>query len=51
VKCSKVTVPWARERSGFTLLFEAMVVTLAGMSRMSVRQVGAWLGVNDARLW
>lgn len=47
----QVTVPWARERSGFTLLFEAMVVTLAGMSRMSVRQVGALLGVNDARLW
>jgi len=46
-----VTVPWARERSGFTPLFEAMVVTLAGMSRMSVRQVGALLGVNDARLW
>lgn len=47
----QVPVPWARERSGFTLLFEAMVVTLAGMSRMSVRQIGALLGVNDARLW
>lgn len=40
----QVPVPWARERSGFTLLFEAMVVTLAGMSRMSVRQIGALLG-------
>jgi transposase len=47
----QVPVPWARERSGFTLLFEAMVVTLAGMSRMTVRQIGALLGVNDARLW
>ena len=47
----QVAVPWARERSGFTLMFEAMVVTLAGMSRMSVKQIGALLGVNDARLW
>jgi transposase len=47
----QVPVPWARARSGFSLLFEAMVVTLAGMSRMPVRQIGALLGVNDARLW
>lgn len=47
----QVPVPWARERSGFTLLFEAMVVTLAGMSRMPVRQIGALLGVTDGRLW
>lgn len=47
----QVDVPWARERSGFTLLFEAMVVTLAGMSRMPVRRIAALLGVSDARLW
>lgn len=47
----QIEVPWARERSGFTLLFEAMVVTLAGMSRMPIRQIGALLGVNQARLW
>jgi transposase len=47
----QIEVPWARERSGFSLLFEAMVVTLAGMSRMPVRQIGALLGVNEARLW
>lgn len=47
----QVPVPWARERSGFTLMFEALVVTLAGMSRMPVRQIGKLLGVNDARLW
>ena len=35
----QVPVPWARERSGFSLLFEAMVVTLAGMSRMPVRRI------------
>lgn len=47
----QVAVPWARARSGFTLMFEAMVVTLAGMSRMSVRRIGDLLGVNDERLW
>lgn len=47
----QVPVPWARERSGFSLLFEAIVVTLAGMSRMPVRQIGKLLGVSDKRLW
>lgn len=47
----QVAAPWARERSGFTLLFEALVVALAGMSRMSVLQIGALLGVSDDRLW
>lgn len=47
----QVPVPWSRERSGFTLLFEAMVVTLTRMSRMPVRQIGKLLGVSDGRLW
>lgn len=47
----QVAVPWARERSGFSLLFEAMVVTLAGMSKLPVRQIGALLGVGEGRLW
>lgn len=47
----QVPVPWARERSGFTLLFEALVVTLVRMSRMPVRQVGKLLGVSGDRLW
>lgn len=47
----QVKVPWARERSGFSLLFEAMVVTLAGMSKLPVRQIGALLGVGEGRLW
>ncbi len=47
----QVPVPWARERSGFSLLFEAMVVTLAGMSRMPVRRIAKLLGVSDQRLW
>lgn len=44
-------MPWARERSGFTLLFEALVVTRVRMSGMPVRQVGALLGVTSPRLW
>lgn len=47
----QVPVPWARERSGFTLLFEALVVTLVRMSRMPVRQIGKLLGVSSDRLW
>jgi len=48
---AQVAVPWARERSGFSLLFEALVVTLVRMSGMPVRQVGALLGVTSPRLW
>lgn len=47
----QVAVPWARARSGFTLLMEALVVTLVRMSGMPVRQVAALLGVTDQRLW
>ncbi len=46
-----MAVPWARARSGFTLLMEALVVTLVRMSGMPVRQVAALLGVTDQRLW
>lgn len=48
---AQASVPWARERSGFTLLFEALVVTLVRMSGTPVRQVGALLGVTSPRLW
>lgn len=48
-KTTQVPVPWARSGSGFTLLFEAMVVALA--QQLPVRQVAQLLGVNDARLW
>lgn len=42
-------MPWARPGSGFTLLFEALVLTLA--QAMPVAQVARVLGVSDARLW
>lgn len=44
-----VRVPWARAGSGFTLLFEAMAVTLAGS--MPVLAVSRQLGIRDGRIW
>lgn len=44
-----VTAPWARAGSGFTLLFEALVMTLA--AHMPVRAIARLLGVTDTRLW
>lgn len=44
-----VQVPWARVGSGFTLLFEALVMT---MSRdMPVNVMAALFAVTDKRLW
>lgn len=44
-----VQVPWARAGSGFTLLFEALVMT---MSRdMPVNVIAALFTVTDKRLW
>lgn len=42
-------VPWAREGSGFTLLFEAMALRLA--SEMPVSSAAAIVGENDKRIW
>ena len=44
-----VPVPWARPGSGFTLLFEAMVVELA--KTQTVADVAAQVGEHDTRLW
>lgn len=54
VRCSKcgirlVEVPWARSESGFTLLFEAMIMTLA--KAMPVNTIAAWVNEHDTRLW
>jgi transposase len=43
------TVPWATPGSGFTLLFEAMVMLLAG--QMPVSEVARITGEEDTRLW
>ncbi|WP_435106950.1 ISL3 family transposase, partial [Arhodomonas sp. AD133] len=48
-KTTQVAVPWARPGSGFTELFEAMVVTLC--AQMPVQAVACHLGVGDDALW
>jgi hypothetical protein len=42
-------VPWARERSGFTLLFEALVMAL--VKEMPVAAVADLVGESDMRIW
>ena len=46
--CPTVQVPWARKGSGFTLLFEAMVMELA--KHMAVAQIARLMNVTDNRL-
>jgi transposase len=50
-KCGikKANVPWARPDSGFTLLFEALVMTM--VSAMPVNAVARQIGEHDTRLW
>ena len=45
----QVSVPWARPGSGFTLLFEALVMTL--VREMPVKIAAALLGEHDTRIW
>lgn len=45
----QVPVPWARPGSGFTLLFEALVMTL--VREMPVKIAAALLGEHDTRIW
>ena len=54
VKCDhcgvkQVSVPWARPGSGFTLLFEALVMSLA--KAMPARSLAKHVGEHDTRLW
>jgi transposase len=54
VKCGQcgirlVNVPWARSGSGFTLLFEAMIMTLA--KAMPVKTLASFVNEHDTRLW
>ena len=44
-----VAVPWAREGSGFTLLFEAFVMTLA--KEMPVNAIARLVQEHDTRIW
>jgi len=45
----KVSVPWAREGGGFTLLFEALIMAL--VSAMPVNAVARLVDEHDTRLW
>lgn len=45
----QVEVPWARPGSGFTLLFEALALTL--VAQMPVSAVARLMRVRDTRLW
>jgi transposase len=44
-----VDVPWARLSSGFTLLFEAMIMTLA--KSMPIKTIASYVNEHDTRLW
>jgi transposase len=48
-KTHLVEVPWARERSGFTLLFEALVMAM--VAEMPVATLAALVGESDMRIW
>src|SRR5215207_10184568 len=45
----KIAVPWSRPGSGFTLLFEALVMALA--RQMPVKAIAALCGEHDTRIW
>ncbi len=48
-KTTQVGVPWAREGSGFTALFEALALSLC--RELPVRQAAALLRCSDKPLW
>jgi transposase len=48
-KTSQTPVPWAREGSGFTLMFEALSLSLC--KGLPVRQAAQMLRVRDKQLW
>ncbi len=45
----QIKVPWAREGSGFTLLFEQAALTL--VREMPVQAAARIIGITDKRLW
>ncbi len=45
----QVQVPWAREGSGFTLFFEALLLSLAQVT--SVAQIHQLYDVSENRIW
>jgi transposase len=45
----QVPVPWARQGSGFTLLFEGMIMSM--VPHMTVRAIARQLRTTDQRIW
>ncbi len=45
----QVPVPWAREGSGFTLLFEAFIMTMA--KEMPINAIARLVGEYDTKIW
>ena len=45
----QVALPWARAQSGFTLLFEALVMALA--KQMPIAALAHLVGEHDTRIW
>ena len=45
----QVAVPWARSGSGFTLLFEALILTL--VQDLPVKALARLIGEHDTRIW
>ena len=45
----KVNVPWARAGSGFTLLFEGVLMSMA--KSMPVQNIARLIGEHDTRVW
>ncbi len=44
-----VELPWTRSRSGFTALFEALIMIMA--REMPVAAIAAIVGEHDTRIW
>lgn len=54
VKCPncgiiQVEVPWARQRTGFTLLMESLILVMA--MDMPISKIASYLGEDDGRIW
>jgi transposase len=48
-KVTQVEVPWARPGSGFTLLMDALILTLA--KKLPVSAIAQMFGVSEGRIW
>ena len=54
IRCSEhgvkqISIPWARPHSGFSLLFEALIMSMA--DQMPVATIAELVGETDKRLW